>query len=166
MATSARASGPVRRPSQWPNAGTETQADEAEQPDETVTVIKLSGLKLVSPNRLRGNTRGAAISETRRKRDQRDIGKLQVRAVVSPFTTSCVKSGVSKAEITIVRITPKAYDDDNYIAACKALRDGIADAFMVKDNDPNIEFWYEQRRNQRPHQCDVHIEIRMRAPSK
>lgn len=67
----------------------------------------------------------------------------------------------AKAEVTIVRISAGTLDDDNFIAACKALRDGIADGIGVKDNDPCIEFWYEQRRGRRK-QYDVHIEIRMR----
>lgn len=67
-----------------------------------------------------------------------------------------------KAEITIVRITPHFFDDDNFISSCKALRDGIADGFGLKDNSPYIEFWYEQRKNEKPRQREVHVEVRWR----
>ncbi len=35
-------------------------------------------------------------------------------------------------------------DSDNWVSACKAVRDGIADACGVSDNAPHIHFSYVQ----------------------
>lgn len=48
--------------------------------------------------------------------------------------------------VLIRRIAPRKYDCDNWVAAAKPLRDGIADALGVKDNDPRIEWNYDQDR--------------------
>lgn len=55
-----------------------------------------------------------------------------------------------RTEVRITRFYSgrgKAFDDDNMVAACKGLRDGIADAFGMKDNDPLISFEYRQERS-------------------
>jgi hypothetical protein len=51
-----------------------------------------------------------------------------------------------RAEITITRIAPRKFDDDNCIAGCKPIRDGVADAFGLRDDDPRLGFWYAQER--------------------
>lgn len=50
----------------------------------------------------------------------------------------------ARVHVTITRIAPRFFDDDNFISSCKPLRDGISDAFSLKDNDPRISFSYEQ----------------------
>lgn len=49
-------------------------------------------------------------------------------------------------EITLVRIAPCRLDDDNLAAACKAVRDGIADALGLDDGDARLTWHYAQRR--------------------
>lgn len=58
--------------------------------------------------------------------------------------------------VTITRIAPRALDDDNLASACKALRDGIADALGVRDNDPRVAWRYAQERGK---PAAVRIEI-------
>lgn len=48
--------------------------------------------------------------------------------------------------VTLVRVAPRALDDDNLRSAFKALRDGIADRLGVKDNDPRVRWEYDQAR--------------------
>jgi hypothetical protein len=48
--------------------------------------------------------------------------------------------------VTLVRVAPRALDDDNLRSAFKALRDGIADRLGVKDNDPRVRWEYAQVR--------------------
>jgi hypothetical protein len=60
--------------------------------------------------------------------------------------------------ITITRVSPRSLDGDNLQAACKALRDGIADALMVDDADPRVEWHYAQRRG------GVAVEISIESP--
>lgn len=51
--------------------------------------------------------------------------------------------------VTLVRVAPRALDDDNLRSGFKALRDGIADRLGVKDNDPRVEWRYRQERGKR-----------------
>jgi hypothetical protein len=51
--------------------------------------------------------------------------------------------------VQMARVAPRELDDDNLRGALKAIRDGNADAFGVKDNDPRIEWRYAQERGKR-----------------
>jgi len=53
------------------------------------------------------------------------------------------------AVVTMTRISPGTLDDDNLRPALKSIRDGIADAFGVPDNDPRIEWRYDQAKAKR-----------------
>lgn len=46
--------------------------------------------------------------------------------------------------ITITRIGPRRLDDDNLQAACKYVRDQIADYVGVDDGSPLYTWWYRQ----------------------
>jgi hypothetical protein len=49
--------------------------------------------------------------------------------------------------VTFVRLGSRDLDDDNLRGALKAVRDGVADAFdLANDNDPRITWKYEQAR--------------------
>ena len=52
-------------------------------------------------------------------------------------------------EITLTRLGGRPMDDDNLIAAFKALRDGIAARLGLDDADPRLRWRYEQEPN--PH---------------
>lgn len=62
---------------------------------------------------------------------------------------------------TLTRIAPKPLDDDNLRGACKAVRDGIADALGIKDNDPRVTWAYAQMRG-KVREYAVHIKIEPR----
>lgn len=53
------------------------------------------------------------------------------------------------AMVTLVRISSGKLDDDNLQGAFKAIRDGVADAYGVPDNDPRIAWKYAQERCER-----------------
>lgn len=68
----------------------------------------------------------------------------------------CAKLLVKHAErpelpvrVTMTRLSAGTLDDDNLQGACKAIRDGIADAYGVADNDPRIRWEYDQERCKR-----------------
>lgn len=65
--------------------------------------------------------------------------------------------------VTLVRISARALDDDNLASAFKAVRDGVADALGIKDNDPRVSWRYEQRKGGKGVQA---IEIRIEAKAK
>jgi len=61
----------------------------------------------------------------------------------------------------LTRVAPRELDDDNLRGALKAVRDGVADALGVKDNDPRVTWEYAQRRG-KPREYAVTITINLR----
>lgn len=47
--------------------------------------------------------------------------------------------------VTLIRIAPRALDDDNLASGFKAIRDGIADRLGVDDRSPLVQWRYSQR---------------------
>jgi hypothetical protein len=60
--------------------------------------------------------------------------------------------------VTMVRLSAGSLDDDNLQGAFKAIRDGVADAYGVPDNDPRIQWRYAQERCKRGYFA-VRIEV-------
>ncbi len=48
--------------------------------------------------------------------------------------------------IVLTRVSARQLDDDNCVAAFKAVRDGVADWLGVPDNDPRVTWEYGQRK--------------------
>lgn len=48
--------------------------------------------------------------------------------------------------VELVRVAPRALDDDNLRGALKAVRDGVADWLGVDDRDARVEWRYAQAR--------------------
>jgi len=110
----------------------------------SIYTAECEGLKLVSPNRIRGLTRGAALAQAAKVKRVRELGLLVTRGNVPPLAITGPMVYKARVHVTITRIAPRFFDDDNFISSCKPLRDGISDAFSLKDNDPRISFSYEQ----------------------
>lgn len=72
-------------------------------------------------------------------------------------------SGICGAVVvTLIRIAPRELDDgDNIGGAFKAIKDGIADAFLLRDNDKRLKWEYEQQKVSKTY--GVRIEIRARS---
>lgn len=51
--------------------------------------------------------------------------------------------------VTMTRLSPGVLDSDNLQGALKAVRDGVADAFGMADNDPRIQWRYAQEKCKR-----------------
>jgi hypothetical protein len=65
------------------------------------------------------------------------------------------------AVVRLTRLSSGRLDDDNLRGALKAVRDGIADAFGVADNDPRLTWEYEQAgRGAKQLQGSVLVELR------
>ena len=60
--------------------------------------------------------------------------------------------------VTICRVSPRDLDSDNLQGSAKHVRDGIADFFEVKDNDPRVDWRVIQRRGD-PKQYAVEVVI-------
>ncbi len=59
-------------------------------------------------------------------------------------------------KVAIIRYSPRQYDFDNYVGACKYVRDQIAEWMGVDDGSDKYEWVYEQRKGTIPF---VRIEI-------
>lgn len=92
--------------------------------------------KLVSAANLRAGAGGFGRSS--RAKQHRQMARIAVQA----------NEGVPALPVvvTIVRVGPRALDDDNLAFAAKGLRDGIADALGVKDHDPRVSWKYAQEK--------------------
>lgn len=64
------------------------------------------------------------------------------------------------ATVRLTRLSRGRLDDDNLRGALKAVRDGIADAFGVADNDPRLRFEYDQAPRGDKLQGSVLVEVR------
>lgn len=77
---------------------------------------------------------------------------------------TCARLLCPKAElpavIKLTRLSRGRLDDDNLRGALKAVRDGIADAFGVPDNDPRLRFEYDQAPRGDKLQGSVLVEVR------
>lgn len=51
--------------------------------------------------------------------------------------------------VRLVRLSAGTLDDDNLQGALKAIRDGVADAYGIPDNEPRIRWEYAQERCKR-----------------
>lgn len=61
--------------------------------------------------------------------------------------------------VSLVRLSAGTLDDDNLQGAFKAIRDGVADAYGVPDNDPRIQWRYSQEKCGRG-EFGVRIEVK------
>lgn len=105
--------------------------------------VRLDGMRLVNPlNGSQGTTRGAMIAESRRRKEQRARARLHV--------SQCSVPAWGAFRVTITRVAPGKFDDDNLRASCKAIRDGIADALGFRDDSaPGLDWRYAQEPSSR-----------------
>lgn len=101
-------------------------------------------LRLISE----ANQRGSWHAGAKRAKGQRSVVSLAVnhwRHGGRHHDALILSGGLA---VTLTRIGPKKLDTDNLARACKAVRDGVADALGVDDGDERIEWRYKQRRAQ------------------
>jgi hypothetical protein len=96
------------------------------------------------------NLREHALARARRARDHRQLGFLLVASNDPPALP---------VTVTLVRVAPRPLDDDNLAFAFKSVRDGVADAFGIRDDDARIRFEYRQEKGA----AAVRVEIARRA---
>jgi hypothetical protein len=94
-------------------------------------------------------------SKARRAKLHRDRARLMTRSVLGRGRRRLALPLV----VTITRVSPRTLDDDNNVAALKAVRDGIADALGVDDADPRVSWLCAQDRG-KPREKAVRVEIK------
>lgn len=105
------------------------------------------------------------VSEANRSRHEhwavtRKRVKAQHTATTLCLAGSAAKCGEVPASVLLVRIAPRALDDDNLRSSLKAVRDAVAAFFSVDDKPTAPIRWdYSQERG-KPKEYAVRIEIR------
>ncbi len=121
------------------------------------------GIALVVPIRIEPerNLRQLPVQVRKRAREQKRVVTLALDAFFGPR----VRALLGSAQTIEVRITrrfrapSRMYDDDNFVAGCKALRDAIAKWLGVDDGDARLRWHYGQLvADQHPREA---IEIRI-----
>src|SRR5262249_7519959 len=109
--------------------------------------IDLPGLTFRSPNK-QVWSKGAAAEAAGARRRMRGIVEVSVRAHANelPESVGTGKHLLSPVRVTLVRVSTRPFDDDNFIASAKPARDGAADAFFLRDDSPMLSFAYRQQR--------------------
>lgn len=69
------------------------------------------------------------------------VEKTKMVKVLSPEWAKRLDSGMT---VVLTRFAAKPLDDDNLRAAFKSIRDGVADVFAIRDDDPRVTFVYGQ----------------------
>ena len=106
------------------------------------------------------NNRGHWSAASRRAKQERELTHW-VTASELRRSGFLLRPG---AVITMTRVSAGTLDDDNLQGACKHVRDGIADAFGVPDNDPRIEWRCQQEKCKRG-QHGVRVDIALACAS-
>lgn len=96
------------------------------------------------------NDREHYMARHRRVAKEREQTRMIVRSALPSRGLPC--------KVTITRLSNGVLDGDNLQGATKAIRDGIADALDIADNDPRIHFFYAQEKCKRG-QWGVRIQI-------
>lgn len=81
-----------------------------------------------------------------RRKEQRLEAKVEC---VAAFRCYKGEDVLFPSIVTMSRMSAGTLDDDNLRVSLKAVRDGIADAFGLPDNDPRIEWRYGQEKCRR-----------------
>lgn len=74
-------------------------------------------------------------------------GTRQARAKAHRAACLFVPSHPLPCVVLLTRLGPRELDSDNLAISGKHVRDGIADRLGVKDNDPRVEWRYEQEKS-------------------
>lgn len=100
-------------------------------------------------------SRGDAISAANKRRGLRQDGQAHTLKITTAATRIMAEMGTAIVIVTLTRVSPKKFDDDNWIAAAKPVRDGVADAFGMRDDHPCFRWKYDERRG------DYGVEIKL-----
>ena len=112
-----------------------------------IAAWRIDGLKLPSVANLREHHHAKA----KRAKEQRKKSYANAWLTCSEPQT-CMALG-SSLVVLLVRVSPRPLDGDNLQSACKAVRDGIADALGIDDRDPRVSWVYGQEKG--PHALRV-----------
>ncbi len=92
------------------------------------------------------NRREHWATRAKRTKAHRDGVKLALGAEWRRVGLRAFAKGTYRVVVTLARIAPRFFDDDGVVTSLKAVRDGVADALGINDNDPRVSWQYAQKR--------------------
>ncbi len=93
------------------------------------------------------NSREHWATKAKRAKQARQIAALGCGAPLARFRRGLADGYNRRVEIRLVRVAPRALDDDNLRGALKAVRDGLTDALgLHSDRDERLVWSYDQAR--------------------
>jgi hypothetical protein len=102
-----------------------------------------------------GRTRAAMFGKAARRKKERNTAKLCTLSAIRsqleywPLNDLIMRVRGKPYTCTISRLSAGELDGDGLQASLKSIRDGIADACGVNDNDPRVVWAYSQRKVKR-----------------
>jgi hypothetical protein len=108
---------------------------------------RIDGLRLPSVANLREHPMAKAARNKKQRRESYEMAWWWMHKAGLAFDAG------APLVVLLVRVSPRPLDSDNLASACKAVRDGIADALEVDDRDPRVSWHYAQERG--PHALRV-----------
>jgi hypothetical protein len=95
----------------------------------------------------------------RRAKTQRMAGFLHATSEISRSGWAQLIRRDPTCAVTLARIAPRDLDDDNHVGSLKHVRDSIADALGVKDNDKRVHWKYGPQERGKPREYAVRVTI-------
>jgi hypothetical protein len=124
-----------------------------------VPVIKFTiPIRVDNPlNGPQGRSRGAMLGKAAKRKKQRQVAFLCMRAAAPPagymnagvvgYSRRTKGPSLLPGRVVVLRrVSPRALDGDGLQAALKSVRDGIADALGINDGSDAVTWKYEWRR--------------------
>jgi crossover junction endodeoxyribonuclease RusA len=117
-------------------------------------------IRTSSPNGGNPGNRRAAVARSREKKEHRLLARMMLGGALG--RRGLKGCDLAPVVVTMTRVSPGTLDDDNLASACKAARDGIADALGIDDGDTErLRFVYRQRKADKgQHAVEVLVEQR------
>lgn len=86
--------------------------------------------------------------KAKRRKIQRAIA-FGMTSMILPSPSPSFRDGLFPCVVTLTRISAGELDDDNLRVSLKSIRDGIADAYGLADNDKRFAWNYAQEKGPR-----------------
>jgi hypothetical protein len=100
------------------------------------------------------------MARSQERKRLRELAGIAARSVAGDFLRAFSRGSLLSnvgAMVTLTRVSPRKLDDDNAIAGFKPVRDGVADAFGLRDDHKCLSWVYLQRKG--PPAIEIRIEV-------
>ena len=81
-------------------------------------------------------------ARAKRAKQQRGATEVLIRSELNKLNCP---ADVHEIVVTLTRVAPRKFDNDNLLRGFKAVRDGVADALGIDDGNKRVMWFYRQR---------------------